>query len=160
MLKQRSKISVIIVILTLWGLQVGAQSTSKVNWITFEELADSLRAKPKKVFIDFYTDWCAYCRKMDKQVFTNPKIAQKLNTDYYAVRMDAETRDTIHFDGQAYVNQQAQTQRRGFHELALLLGQRSGEFVLPTLLVLNEQFQLEHRRFQYLHSKQLLKLLE
>jgi len=136
-----------------------AQNTAAINWISFEELADSLRAKPKKVFIDFYTDWCTYCRKMDREVFTKPEVVQKLNADYYAVRMDAETRDTIIFDGRIYVNEQAQTQRRGFHELALLLGQREGRFTVPLLLVLNEQFQLERRTFEYLPGQELLKIL-
>ncbi len=140
--------------------QLGAQNRAQIDWIAFEELADSLRAKPRKVFIDFYTDWCTYCRKMDKQVFSKPEVVRMLNSDYYAVRMDAETRDTIVFDGQIFVNAQAQTQRRGFHELALLLGQRAGQFTVPIMLVLDERFQLVQRSFQYLTSEELLQMLE
>ncbi|MEM9024458.1 MAG: thioredoxin domain-containing protein, partial [Bacteroidota bacterium] len=48
----------------------GAQEAKAVNWLTFEQLEDSLAIHPKKVFIDFYANWCSYCRKMDKVVFT------------------------------------------------------------------------------------------
>jgi len=150
----------IVLAILLFGCSLGAQNRVQVNWISFEVLADSLRAKPRKVFIDIYTDWCVYCRKMDKQVFTNPRVAAKLNNDYYAVRLDAETLDTIRFDGQAFINRQAETQRRGFHELALLLGQRDGQFAPPVIVILDAQFRLSQRYFQYLHSAQLLEILD
>jgi len=141
-------------------LNVRAQTESKINWITFEQLADSLRNKPKKVFIDFYTEWCAYCRKMDKQVFTKAEVVNQLNSAYYSVRMDAETSDTIQFDGKVFINREATNRRKGIHELAALLATREGQFAPPTLLVLNENFGLESRYFEYLSSKKLLEILK
>lgn len=137
-----------------------AQKRSQVQWISFEQLEDSLNTKPKSVFIDFYTEWCTYCRKMDKEVFTKPAVAELLNNSYYAVRMDAETTDTIRFDGRFFVNRESTKKRRGFHDLALLLGQRGGQFAPPTMLVLDPEFTVKSRYFEYMHSKQLLKALE
>ena len=137
-----------------------AQRKSQVQWISFEQLEDSLSKKPKKVFIDFYTGWCTYCRKMDKEVFTKPAVAEILNNQYYAVKMDAETTDTIRFDGQFFVNKSTAKRRRGIHELAFLLGQRDGQFAPPTMLVLDSEFTVKRRYFEYMHSKQLLEALE
>ncbi|MEL7378044.1 MAG: thioredoxin family protein, partial [Bacteroidota bacterium] len=69
---------------------LGAQESDTVRWLTFEQLEDSLAVQPRKVFIDFYTDWCTYCRKMDKVVFTKPEVVEVLNEQYYAVRFNAE----------------------------------------------------------------------
>lgn len=143
----------------LWSSSVFAQQGSQVRWISFEQLEDSLRHKPKKVFIDLYTDWCTYCRKMDKEVFVKPAVAELLNDQYYAVRMDAETQDTIRFDGQHFVNSSATKRRKGIHDLALLLGQRNGQFAPPAMLVLDENFMVRHRYFEYLTGDRLIEIL-
>ncbi|MEL7123628.1 MAG: thioredoxin fold domain-containing protein [Bacteroidota bacterium] len=144
----------------LCATAVGAQETESVKWLSFEELEDSLAIKPKKVFIDFYTDWCTYCRKMDKVVFTKPEVIKTLNEEYYAVRFNAETDAVIAFGGQAFVNDQLGKSRTPIHQLAQLLALRDGRFVAPTLVFLDDTFSVKSRYFQYLDSKKLLKALK
>ena len=36
---------------------------SEINWITLEEAEALNKENPKKIFIDFYTDWCGWCKK-------------------------------------------------------------------------------------------------
>ncbi|MDX1328863.1 MAG: thioredoxin domain-containing protein, partial [Arenibacter sp.] len=79
-----------------------AQANNAIQWISFEQLHDSLKVHPKKVFIDFYADWCAPCLKMDEIAFKDPKVIHKLNNDYYAVKMNVETTDTIVFGQQSF----------------------------------------------------------
>lgn len=131
----------------------------EIEWLTFEQLSDSLEVRPKKVIINFHTDWCTYCRKMYREVFTNPKIVKTINESYYAVSFDAESRDSVYFDGQWFTNTEATNRRRGFHELARLLGSRNGKISVPTTLFLNPDFSIRHRSFEYLSSRKLLELL-
>ena len=140
--------------------QVQAQNQPVVQWIPFDHLDDSLAVKPKKVFIDFVADWCTYCRKMDKVVFTNPEVVSTLNSEYYAVKMNAETTDTVQFDGQLFINDQVGKTRNPVHQLAQVLALREGKFVAPTMLVLDESFAIKQRYFQYMDSEQLLRALE
>lgn len=137
-----------------------AQEAEAVHWLSFEALEDSLAAKPKKVFIDFYTEWCTYCRKMEKVVFTKPEVVERLTHDYYAVRFDAETSDSIHFGGQLLLNDQIGKSRNPLHQIAQLLALREGRFTAPTLVILDEEFRVMARYFQYLDGKKLLKALE
>ncbi|HZH55324.1 MAG TPA: thioredoxin family protein [Sphingobacteriaceae bacterium] len=130
-----------------------------IDWLTFEQLTDSLDKNPKMVMINFHTDWCTYCRKMHREVFTNPEVIQTINESYYAVSFDAETRDSVYFDGQWFINKEATNRRRGFHELAQLLGNRNGRITVPTTLFLNPDFTIRHRSFEYLSSRKLLDLL-
>ena len=53
-----------------------AQANTEVQWISFEQLHDSLKVHPKKVFIDFYAAWCSPCLKMDEVAFKDPKVVQ------------------------------------------------------------------------------------
>lgn len=130
-----------------------------IRWMDFEALEDSLERKQKPVVLYFHTDWCAYCRKMDKRVFTREEVAELLNEHYYAVKMDAETTDTIYFEGQAFVNRSAGRKRDGIHELAQIFSRETG-FVAPTFIVLDENFRVKEARFEYLHSEHLKKLLQ
>ena len=132
-----------------------------INWLSFEQLEDSLAIAPKKVFIDFYTDWCAYCKKMDRAAFRDPAVISNLNKHYYAVRMDAETKDTIVFEEQKYVNREYGKKRNPVHEIPRLLASRENTpFTLPAIVILDESFQIRERYFQYIAPRKMLEILE
>ncbi len=142
------------------GHSAFSQQPDPVRWLTFEQLDDSLKVHPKKVFVDFYADWCTYCRKMDKVAFQDKQVADILNTDYYAVRMNIETPDTINFGNQVFVNERIK-KPNPVHQIALLMASRKGKpFSLPAMVVLNEKFEATARYFQYLDAQQMMEVLE
>ena len=133
---------------------------SGIRWLSFEQLEDSLAMAPKKVFVDFYADWCEYCKKMDRVTFRDPEVIASLNREYYAVRMNAETADTIVFDGQAYINREFGKKRNPVHEIPLLLASREGlPFSLPASVSLDESFRIRKRYFEYIPTNGMRELL-
>lgn len=128
------------------------QTQGNVKWMTFEEAIAArdreVKAgrKPKKIFIDIYTDWCGWCKKMDKETFEHPLIAPYLNKHFYPVKLNAEQREEIKFSGHTFkfVAQGA----RGYHELAASL--LDGKMSYPTVIFLNEDVQLLQRIPGYL----------
>lgn len=151
----------IIFCLLLFSFQNSSAQQQGVSWLTFEHLEDSLAIEPKKVFISFYADWCAYCKKMDETAFKNREVISKLNSEFYAVKMNSESLETITFEGRKYKNLEHGQKRNPTHELALLLASRKNQpFTLPATIVLNEQFEVTQRHFRYLSPKAMLKLLQ
>lgn len=144
----------LLLISLVWVLGTNAQA--QVNWLSFEELDSALNASTKPVFIDFYTDWCTYCKKMDKEVFTHDEVIEGLNTSFYAVRFDAESDRVVSFDGAQFAKQENQL----FHDLALLLGTRGGQFAPPALVFLDPSFKIKEKHLQYMSRKQILKRIE
>ncbi len=152
---------VLLCFVTLFSFYRGKAQENNIRWLSFEQLEDSLSLKPKKVFVDFYADWCAYCKKMDKAAFKDSKVISRLNSEYYAVKMNAETTDTIRFGGETFFNKQKGKKRNPTHEIPLLLASRENyPFSLPAMVVLNEKFEVINRYFEYLSPKQLYKALE
>jgi thiol-disulfide isomerase/thioredoxin len=150
-----------IFIVVAFILSNNMQAQEKINWLTFEQLEDSLAIKPKKVLINFYADWCAYCKKMDKAAFKNGEVVSLLNGNYYAVKMDAESTDSIQFDNKIFINKEINKKRNPTHEIPLLLGQRKNKgFVLPFTIILDEKFNTKARYFEYLSPKRLNEILE
>ena len=69
--------------------------TENVNWLTFEEAVKQTRKKPKPIIIDVYTQWCGPCKMMSKNTFNHPIISKYINENFYPVKFDAETYDTV-----------------------------------------------------------------
>jgi len=136
-----------------------SQAGGEVNWLTFEQLEDSLKVSPKKVFVDFYADWCTYCHKMDKITFQDLEVAALLNNDYYAVRMNIETPDTVRFGNQVFVNERIK-KPNPVHQIALLMASQRGKvFSLPAMVLLDDTFKAKARFFQYLDAEQMIEIL-
>jgi thioredoxin-related protein len=113
-------------------------SEQSIQWVSFQEAIEKSKKKPKKIFIDVYTDWCGWCKVMDKQTFTDPLIIEYMNANFYAVKMNAEKDEKIEFKGKEY-NFVAQS-GRGYHELAAEL--MSGRMSYPTVVFLDEKMDL------------------
>lgn len=146
--------------LLLLSQNITAQKSDQINWITFGQLEDSLAVNPKKVFVDFYAEWCAYCKKMDKVVFRDKEIITKLNREYYAVKMNAESTDTITFAGETFMNKQVGLERAPIHEIPILLASRTNHpFSLPSIIIFNTKFEVTHRYFEYLSPQKMKHIL-
>ncbi|WP_300441045.1 thioredoxin fold domain-containing protein [Christiangramia sp.] len=151
----------LIVFLFLIGFTKIQAQEGGVNWIGFEKLEESLKEEVKPVVIYFYTDWCVYCKKMEKHAFKDSEIVSALNNDYYAVKMNAESTEDIEFDGQTFTNEQAKTMRNGIHQIPLLLANRKEKPIsFPVILVLDEEFKVRRKSYEYLTSEKLKILIK
>ena len=128
-------------IITLFALMgIGAFAQEQIQWIGFEEAVERCYEAPKMVFIDVYTDWCGWCKRMDQSTFANPVIAKYMNEHFYCVKFDAERQDTISFFGHQYVGVMRPDGRRGSHQLAQAM--LKGRMSFPSYVIMTDQMQL------------------
>ena len=116
-------------------------ASSTVRWYSFESalmLNEERAAKglpTKKIFVDVYTDWCGWCKRMDATTFAHPVIVEKLNGDWIPVKLNAERKDTVIINGQQLVNENPGTSR-STHQLAQILLQ--GQMSYPSYALIDE----------------------
>ncbi|MCH2023515.1 MAG: DUF255 domain-containing protein [Saprospiraceae bacterium] len=124
-----------------------------VKWMSWQQAvnaAEKAKAEgktPKKVFVDIYTDWCGWCKKMDAETFEAPAVSAYLNKHFYPVKFNAEQKQEIEFGGKTF--KFIANGRRGYHELAAAL--LAGKMSYPTVVFLNGDFQLVQRIPGYLN---------
>ena len=112
------------------------KESTEINWITsIDELQAKMQKEPKKVYIDIYTGWCGWCKKMDASTFSNPALIKYMNRNFYAVKFDAERQDVIHFMGKEY-RYEPQYKANTF-AVELMKGQMG----YPTGIIMMENFQ-------------------
>jgi thioredoxin-related protein len=98
---KKLRILLLTIALGFFAFSVNAQET--IEWMKFEEAVKANDFSPKMLFVDVYTDWCGWCKKMDKDTFTDPKVIKYINANFYAVKLNAEeTKRTFNFMGKEY----------------------------------------------------------
>ena len=112
-----------------------SDTAAKINWMTLDEVQVAMRKQPKKVYVDLYTHWCGWCKVMDKKTFSNRHVIDYMNEHFYAVKLDAEQKDSIRFLGKMYGF--VPEQRANQFAVELVRGQMS----YPTSIFMEENFQ-------------------
>jgi thioredoxin-related protein len=120
------------------GQKEETSSPSVVKWMTFEEAVEKSKTEKRKVFIDVYTDWCGWCKVMDKKTFTDPQVAQLLNEKFYPVKFNAEQRQDVVYNGVTF--KFVESGRGGYHQLAASL--LNNQLSYPNFVFLSGKFQI------------------
>ncbi len=115
------------------------QVVEKIQWHTFQEAVELSKKDKKKIFIDVFTDWCGWCKVMDRNTFPNPVISKYMNKHFYAVKLNAEMKDSILFNNHLFVNSAPNT-KGSTHQLASSL--LNNQMSYPTTVYLDENFSM------------------
>ena len=129
-----------LVILFVSAFSVKAQDHLKgaVKWMSFAEAVEKSKTEKRKIFIDVYTDWCRFCKDMDKNTFPDPEVAKLLNEKFYAVKLDAEQTEDITFRGTTF--KYVPYGNKGVHQLAAAL--LNNQLSYPNFVFLDEEFRI------------------
>ena len=110
----------------------------KINWMTMNEALEAQKKKPKKIFVDIYTNWCGPCKMLDKNTFSNPDLIKYVNEKFYAVKFNAEGNETVSYQGQTYTNPDYDPAKANTRNSTNQFGVALGVRAYPTIYFFDE----------------------
>jgi thioredoxin-related protein len=126
-----------------------------IKWYTFEEAEVLMKQQPKIILIDLYTNWCTWCKKMDKDIYQNPYVIDYINQHYYPIKFNAEHKKNVIFNGKTYTP--FKKGGRTVNEMALYLTQ--GQLSYPSTIILEDGLNMPFVYGGYLELYQMESIL-
>jgi thioredoxin-related protein len=122
------------------------EEENAIKWLTYDEAVKLNAKKPRKIFVDVYTDWCGWCKQLDKTSFRDPSVVNYVNKYYYAVKLNAESSTKVMYKGKEMTS--AELARNVFHATGY-----------PTTVYLDQRENLLQPVSGYLEADMLNKIL-
>jgi thioredoxin-related protein len=83
------------------------KNSDELKWMSFDEGYKLAQKKGKIMLVDVYTDWCGWCKRMDRDTYAKADIIGLINEDYVAIKFNPEiTGVTYTFEGKKYTGEQ------------------------------------------------------
>lgn len=119
---------------------------NKIDWIPLEKAKKYAKKYDKNILVFFYKKNCQYCEEMKSETLSDQTVIDFINHNFFPVKIDSRTKDTILYNRIKYSNQQpishGSTFRHDFyHEVARF--NRNGEDLTttPTVVLFNSKFE-------------------
>ena len=132
------RVFLIVAVAVFFTFQHQLNAQNKVRWMSFEDALKKSESKPKKIFVDVYTELCKWCKHLENTTLSEDKIAKYINENYYPVKFDAQYKNPIVYNNVEYSYVKAYPQ--GYHELAAEL--LSGKLSFPSIVIIDENLKV------------------
>ena len=76
-------------------------SAAPVAWRGWNEGLAAASGGSKPVIVDVYTDWCGWCKRMDRDVYARSDVSEYLNQHFVMVRLNAESAERVNYAGRS-----------------------------------------------------------
>ena len=73
------------------GEQPKESAKPALQWISYGEALERAEKEDKHILIDFYTNWCGWCKRMDSQTYTDPVVVDLLSQHFVIAKINAES---------------------------------------------------------------------
>ncbi len=84
----RKQLFLLALILGMSTTILKAQEVEEITWYSFEEAVALNTENPKLIFIDVYTDWCGWCKRLNREVFSKSAFKKFSDKNLVLLQVD------------------------------------------------------------------------
>src|SRR5262249_8488430 len=85
--------------LPLLLLLSSAAHAGSVAWRGWNDGLSAAAGAGKPLVVDVYTDWCGWCKRMDRDVYAKEAVSDYVNAHFVMVRLNAESAEKVSYAG-------------------------------------------------------------
>src|SRR5687767_2969993 len=93
---------ILFLLVTFFSVTAFTPRAGNFPWMNLSDVKVKLKQQNKPVLIDLYTDWCHWCKVMDKKTYSNSKVVAYINEHFYSAKVNAETKDNVSWKDKTY----------------------------------------------------------
>lgn len=142
--------------LLMWLVNGGfvAAPAEEIQWETIEAASLAAPQDGKKLLVDLYTDWCGWCKVMDRETYSDPRVVKYINEHFHPVKFDAEQKGKINVGGETF----DYIAGRRIHSLALsMFGENRPSY--PTTVFFEKNLEIITQAPGYIEADEMLMIL-
>lgn len=144
-----------IIALLAFG-NISMKKADEIKWLGFNEGYALAKKKNKIMLVDVYTDWCGWCKRMDRDAYAKNDISSIVSKDYVAVKFNPEVAGITYtyngkkYDGQGLAGAISNNSISGYpttifiypkqNKTAIVVGYKDAEGLKPILEDYKKQF--------------------
>ena len=155
------KLAILLLALAPYFVFSQGQVKNEINWISLEKAKKYAKKYDKNIFVYFHKKDCPYCEEMKRETLSDQTVIDLINHNFFPVKIDSRTKDTIYYNNKVFGNQQPESSGRHdwrhdfYAEVARF--NRNGEDLTttPTVVLFNSKFE----KIKVLPGKQAKPLL-
>jgi len=119
---------------------------TEIDWIPLEKAKEYTKKYDKNILVFFYKKDCPYCEEMQRETLKDITVVNLINNNFFPVKIDSRTKDTILYNGIKYSNQQpishGSTFRHDFYDKVAKFNQKGEDLTTtPTIVLFNSKFE-------------------
>ena len=121
---QQKRTALAAVIMTAFCLAVAASATfgvpnasagdgnknekkaSEPDWQRLDKALELAKGSGKLIIVNFYTDWCPNCRRMNEKTYRDEGVLKQLDKSFIPVKLNAESSRPLIIEGQTVTEYQ------------------------------------------------------
>jgi thioredoxin-related protein len=108
--------------------------SEEIEWMSWEQAIKANELDKKKFLVDVYTEWCTWCKVMDRETFSDSAVSNYVREHFYAIKLNAEQKESIIWNGKEF--KWMPSGLNGVHELAYALC--DGQMSYPCMVFMTE----------------------
>ena len=130
---QKLKLILLFCPIILFSFNSRPYNDEKILWLKLDEVSTKVKEQNKPVLIDLYTDWCYWCKVMDKKTYSKAKVIQYINEHFYSAKINAETKDALNWNNKTYMY----NNNYRINDFAMFV--TSGQLSFPTTVIITDE---------------------